>query len=123
MMKHIAVVGGALLAVSLLGGRADAQALGYGGGGHSLGRPTVSPYLNLIFSDAMASTVGTAGGYQTLVRPFVDGRRAVNANSAAISQLQQSQGAFGGAAGGGGSGGAARYMNYSHYYPGLGGGY
>ena len=93
--------------------------MGYRGGSHSVASPTVSPYLNLITSDIMSQTFGMSGGYQTLVRPLVDGRRAVNANAAAISQLQ-SQVNYG-ASGGGGSAGAAKFRNYSHYYPSMSG--
>jgi hypothetical protein len=120
MTRQFGIAAGVVMAVLLLSGQAHAQAMGFGAGGrgHSLGRPTVSPYLNLITSDVLSQTVGTAGGYQTLVRPFVEGRRAVNANAAAISQLQQAQGAYG-AARGGGSSGAGMHMNYSHYYPGM----
>jgi hypothetical protein len=123
MIRQLGIGAGVLMALALLASQAHAQAMGFGAGGrgHAFGRPTVSPYLNLIASDVLSQTVGTAGGYQTLVRPFVDGRRAINANSAAISQLQQSQGAFGAAAGGGGGGRAGAYMNYSHYYPALSG--
>jgi hypothetical protein len=111
------------MAVSLLSSQAHAQAMGFGAGGrgHAFARPTVSPYLNLIASDALSQTVGTSGGYQTLVRPFVDARRANNANAAAISQLQQAQGARGVGGGGGGGRGAGAHMNYSHYYPGMSG--
>ncbi len=63
------------------------------------GRPTVSPYANMVFADGLGQ-LGVGGGYQTLVRPFVDGRRAINANSAAISRLE-SQAASGYAGGGG----------------------
>ena len=121
MIKQFGIGAGVLMAVSLLSGQAHAQAMGFGAGGrgHAFGRPTVSPYLNLVVSDALSQSVGTAGGYQTLVRPFVDGRRAINSNAAAISQLQQAQGARGAAGGGGGR--AGTYMNYSHYYPGISG--
>jgi hypothetical protein len=91
--------------------------MGYGSSarGHSVGRPTVSPYLNLVMSDALSQSVGTAGGYQTMVKPLVDSRRAINANSAAISQLEaygvvprsKTQ--------------AGSYRNYSHYYPAMSG--
>ncbi|HEX4144857.1 MAG TPA: hypothetical protein VHY91_15240 [Pirellulales bacterium] len=122
MIKRFALGAGVLMAVALLSGQVHAQTMGYGAGlrGHGVGRPTVSPYLNLIASDVLSQSVGTAGGYQTLVRPFVDSRRAINANASAISQMQQTQSAYGAASGGGG-GRAGVFMNYSHYYPGLGG--
>jgi hypothetical protein len=72
--------------------------------------------LNLLTVD----NFGIAAGYQTLVRPFVDGRRASSANAGGINRLQSQI-----AGGGGGGGGAASFgggrdkyhMNYSHYYP------
>ena len=119
MIRQFALGVGVLAALALFSGQAHAQAMGFGSAarGHSLGRPSVSPYLNLIASDALAQTVGTAGGYQTLVRPFVDSRRAINANASAISQLQ-AQGAYGVA---GGRSKAGAHLNYSHYYPGMSG--
>jgi hypothetical protein len=121
MIKRFAVGAGVLLAVAVLSGQVHAQAMGYGGGmrGHGVGRPTVSPYLNLIASDVLSQSVGTAGGYQTLVKPFVDGRKAINANSAAISQMA-AQSAYGGYGASAASKGAG-FMNYSHYYPAMGG--
>ena len=83
--------------------------------GRSLGRPTVSPYLNLVTADALGQA-GIGGGYQTLVRPFVDQRRAINANAAAVSQLQGQMSRGGGT--GAPVGTSGRFMNYSHYYGG-----
>jgi hypothetical protein len=111
MVKCFAVLAGALVAVSLVPGRAQAQVFGPG-----VGRPTVSPYVNLGLADGLGQ-LGISGGYQTLVRPFTDGRKATNANAAAISRLQTQVG--GAAAGGVRPTGAGFYMNYSHYYPGL----
>ncbi len=76
--------------------------------------------MNLVTADALGQA-GIGGGYQTLVRPFVDQRRAINANSAAVSQLQGQMargggGAYGGGGGGAGGGASGRFMNYSHYY-------
>ncbi len=119
MIRHFAIAAVTLLGVSFFSGRADAQvfAPGAGGGSHSVGRPTVSPYTNLPLADGLAQ-LGIPGGYQTLVRPFIDGRRAANANSAAISRLQ-SQIAAGAVSGGGRPAGPGFYLNYSHYYPGM----
>ena len=83
MTKHLVIVAGVLVATSLFGGQAHAQR---GGSAHSVGNPTASPYLNLLTADAFGN-VGIGGGYQTLVKPLVDGRKAINANSAAISRL------------------------------------
>ena len=118
MMKCLAIAAGALLTVSLFSGHVQAQTFGGGfakGGNHSLGSPTTSPYLNLLTVD----NFGIAGGYQTLVKPFVDGRKAINANSAAISRMQSGGG---GGAFGGGRPQAGYFMNYMHYYPTLSGG-
>jgi hypothetical protein len=119
MVRRLAIVAAAVVMGALVAGPVHAQMMGYGGGRHSVGRPTVSPYLNLIPTDVMSQTFGTAGGYQTLVRPFVDGRRAVNANAAAISQLQ-SQVNYGTSRGSGGAT-AGQFRNYSHYYPSMSG--
>jgi hypothetical protein len=118
MVKHLAAVVGALSVLLLFSAPAHAQtALGALGQKHSLGGPTVSPYLNLLTVD----NFGIAAGYQTLVKPFVDGRKATNANSADIARLQN-QVSRGGSRGGGGGGGGY-FMNYSHYYSmGQGGG-
>jgi hypothetical protein len=119
MSKRLAIIAGALVAISLLSSQGHTQ-----GPGYSARRPTVSPYLNLVTSDALGQ-LGFPGGYQTLVKPFVEGRRASNANSAAISRLESQiyggNGGGGGGGNGGGSGQAARFMNYSHYYSGMSG--
>jgi hypothetical protein len=117
MIRHVAIAAGAVLAVSLFSAQAHAQAIGPGlkGTSHANGSPTVSPYLNLQTVDAF----GIQGGYQTLVKPFTDGRKATNANAAAISRLQSQVGGGGGGGGGGRGGGPGFFMNYSHYYPGL----
>jgi hypothetical protein len=117
-MNRFMIAAGALVAASLFACQAQAQTYGGGfsrGGSHSVGGPTVSPYLNLLAADAFGN-VGIGGGYQTMVTPLVDSRKAINANSAAISRLQSG----GGGGGGGGRGGAAaKFLNYSHYYPGA----
>ncbi len=110
-----------MLSISLLINSASAQNYGALGGKHSLGRPTVSPYLNL----QMADQFGIQGGYQTLVKPFFDSRKAANANSGAISRLQNQVGAISSGGGGGGGGGigpgaaSSHFMNFSHYYNGV----
>jgi len=116
-MNRFMIAAGALVAASLVAGQVQAQNFGGGlsrGTSHSVGSPTVSPYLNLLAADAFGN-VGIGGGYQTMVKPLVDSRKAINANSAAISRLQSG----GGGGGGGGQGGAAKFLNYSHYYPGA----
>jgi hypothetical protein len=116
MTRHFAILAVTLLAVSFVSGQAPAFAQGGGAGGRALGRPTVSPYTNMVFADGLGQ-LGIGGGYQTLVRPFVDGRRAINANSAAISRLESQ--AASGYGGGGRPNRAGIYMNYSHYYPSM----
>jgi hypothetical protein len=118
MIKQFAVGAGALLAVAVLFSSARAQNYASLGGKHSLGSPTVSPYLNLQTADQF----GIVGGYQTLVKPFFEARKASNANSNAISRLQNQVGSIGGGGGGGGSGAgpaANHFMNFSHYYTGV----
>jgi len=121
MIRRFAFGAGVLLALAVFSAQAHAQAMGYGSSarGHSVGRPTVSPYLNLVMSDALSQTVGTAGGYQTMVKPLVDSRRAINANSAAISQLEQAQSVYGVVPRSKNQAGV--YRNYSHYYPAMSG--
>jgi hypothetical protein len=86
-------------------------------------RPSVSPYLNLLIPDQFGIPGGNPGQYQTLVEPFVEGRKAAQNNQNQLNRLnaQVNGGARGG--GGGGSFGAggyhSRYMNYSHYYSGI----
>ena len=102
-MKTFVIMAGVLVAASLVASQAHAQTYGGGisrGSSHSVGSPTVSPYLNLLAADAFGN-VGIGGGYQTLVKPLVDGRKAINSNSAAISRLQS---------GGGGGGGGGEVM-------------
>jgi hypothetical protein len=111
MNKRILIAAGLLIGLSLAASTASAQMYG----GRSLGRPTVSPYLNLVTADALGQA-GIGGGYQTLVRPFVDQRRAINANAAAVSQLQGQMSRGGGSGAGAAVGTAGRFMNYSHYY-------
>jgi hypothetical protein len=111
MMKHLVSIVGVLMATSLFAGQAHAQR---GGSAHGIGSPTVSPYLNLLAADAFGN-VGIGGGYQTLVKPLVDGRKAINANSAAISRLASGGGAGAARAAPGGN----HFMNYSHFYPGA----
>jgi hypothetical protein len=118
-MKRFAIVAVSLMAALLATSQAHAQTYGSGfarGSSHSVGSPTVSPYLNLLTADAFGN-VGIGGGYQTLVKPFVDSRKAINANSSAISRLASG----GGGGRGGQSRGGTHFMNYSHYYPMSGG--
>jgi hypothetical protein len=110
MRYRVAIAAGLLAGLSLISSQANAQMYGAG----PLGRPRVSPYTNMVFADALGQ-VGIGGGYQTLVRPFVDGRRATDANSADIARLQ---GQMAAGAGGRGGYGASRFMNFSHYYQG-----
>ncbi len=101
MIRCFAIVAGALVAVSVFSAQvhgADITGVACTRWKPLARRPTTSPYLNLVAVD----NFGIAGGYQTLVRPFVDSRKAINANSAAISRLQS-----------GGGSAAGYYMNYS----------
>jgi hypothetical protein len=81
------------------------------------GNPPVSPFVNLgVNSNGISN-------YQTLVRPQIEERRAIEQQAAAIDQLNQRM--PGGAARverrdverqGWGYRGAVRFMDYSHYY-------
>ncbi len=118
MIKQIAIVLGMVSVVGIGSTSGWGQSVTTLGKNHSLGSPTVSPYLNLLTVD----NFGIAGGYQTLVKPFVEGRKAINSNAAGINRLQSQIAGGGGRGGGGGGagfggGGADKYhMNYSHYY-------
>ena len=86
-------------------------------------RPAVSPYLNL------GINANGLSNYQTLVRPMIDDRDAIQQESNSLQQLRQQLR--------GGQNGQAsrdprqrnsdrpqeakRYMNYSHYFGYLGG--
>ena len=86
-------------------------------------RPSVSPYLNLLIPDQFGIPGGNPGQYQTMVEPFIEGRKATQANTSALNRLnsQVNGGVRGGGGSGGGGGGSYlnHYMNYSHYYSGL----
>jgi hypothetical protein len=82
-------------------------------------RPTVSPYLNLLNNNSFGIP-----NYQTMVRPEVEARDAINRQGASLQQLQQqfreaSQGGRQYQPGVSRTGHGARYMNYSHYYSGI----
>jgi hypothetical protein len=85
-------------------------------------RPSVSPYLNLLIPDQFGIPGGNPGQYQTLVEPFIEGRKAAQNNQNQLNRLNAQVNGGGRGAGGGsfGAGGYhSRYMNYSHYYSGL----
>jgi hypothetical protein len=93
-----------------------------------LNRPTVSPYLNLLGSNGLAT--GPAR-YQTLVRPQLEARQTEMRNTARFSSLQQDIQRVSTAVGGIGmqqsqqqypfvTGHPSVYLNGSHFYPGLG---
>lgn len=89
-------------------------------------RPTVSPYLNLIGTDADQQRGGTIRPvYQTLVRPQLEQRRASQETQRNMIQMQQqlselrqsyqqSQANTFGA-----TGHPTRFMIYSQYFPGF----
>src|SRR5271156_1504817 len=54
-------------------------------GAGGVGRPAVSPYMNLQVADAL----GMAGAYQTLVQPFVQQQLTNNGQTASIQRLQR----------------------------------
>ena len=85
-------------------------------------RPSVSPYLNLLIPDQFGVPGGNPGQYQTMVEPFIEGRKATQANTSALNRLnsQVNSGVRGGGGGGGGGGSyLSHFMNYSHYYSGI----
>jgi hypothetical protein len=85
-------------------------------------RPTVSPYLNLTNSNGFSNG---QPNYQTLVRPIVESRRAIQRERTEIVKLQRqaAQQAIVQREGNQRlrpTGSSARYMYYSSYYQSLG---
>jgi hypothetical protein len=112
----------AALGVLLLGGSTEQawaqrpQTIGgtYAGTSDNPVGPTVSPYLNLLTRNQQGIVP-----YQTLVKPLIDQRNAIQRQGAALSQLQQQvyTAGPGGATGTpGATGHATFFMNYSHFY-------
>jgi hypothetical protein len=96
---------------------------GYQGTGHSdnPNGPTVSPYLNLLQNN---NILGPPSNYQSLVKPLIDQRNAIQRQGNSIQQLQQSSLGSGASssAGGRATGHPSFFMNYSHYFSRGGGG-
>lgn len=92
------------------------------GGGFFMGSsdnpvgPTVSPYLNLLQNNSLLST---ATSYQSLVKPLIDQRDAIQRQGNSLNRLQRqvSGQAYGAGGGGRGTGHGSYFMNYLHYYP------
>ncbi len=93
------------------------------GGGLYTGRsdnpngPTVSPYLNLLNNNNQLNGLPT---YQSLVRPLVDQRDAIQRQGNSLQNLKQqvnTQGGGGGSGAGRSTGHSTSFMYYSHFYP------
>jgi hypothetical protein len=90
-------------------------------GAGGVGRPAVSPYVNLTTADEL----GMIGGYQTLVQPFVQQRMVNNTQTASIQRLQRQVFSAEPATTSmrrpnqiiRDTGHQTRSLNYSHYYP------
>jgi hypothetical protein len=90
-------------------------------GAGGVGRPAVSPYVNLQTADAL----GMVGGYQTLVQPFVQQRLVNNTQVASIQRLQRQVSTAEPTITNmrrpnqiiRDTGHQTRSLNYSHYYP------
>ena len=111
-----------LVVISMAVPRLAHAQLGYQGfGGHSdnPNGPTVSPYMNLLQNNNQLNGAPT---YQSLVKPLIDQRNAIQRQGSSLQNLQQQVNSGGGSGGGGGhgTGHATSFMNYSHYYPRLG---
>jgi hypothetical protein len=108
-----------ILAMPRVGGYSSGPDAPIGAGG--VGRPAVSPYMNLQVADAL----GMAGAYQTLVQPFVFQRQVSNTQQASIQKLQQQVTTVETANSMNrrpgqimrDTGHQTRNLNYSHYYP------
>jgi hypothetical protein len=122
MARKLFLILPAIVLLCVTASTAQAQIGGlYSGRGDNPVGPTVSPYLNLLQSNAFGVT-----NYQSLVRPLVDQGNAINRQGNSLNRIQQQLNTPGGAAGGGGyrgSGGSrgtghtTLFMNYSHFYP------
>lgn len=80
-------------------------------------RSAISPYLNFF----MGPDPGTLDRYNAYVRPAQQLQRNVNAQNTQIQQLQ-GEVQFLRKTGAGATGVGGSFMNYSHYFPGGGGG-
>jgi hypothetical protein len=89
--------------------------VGVGIGGHSdnPNGPTVSPYMNLLNNN---NQLNTSPVYQSLVKPLIDQRSAIQRQGNGLQQLQQQVASGAGGGGGRGTGHTTHFMNYSHYY-------
>lgn len=84
----------------------------YRGSSDNPNGPTVSPYLNLLNN---GTNPFSTTNYQSLVKPLVDQRGAIQRQGGALQRLENS--VYSGAPSGGGTGHATFFMNYSHFYP------
>lgn len=100
----------AIAIVAVVPNVASAQGF-YRGSSDSPNGPTVSPYMNLLQSNAFGVT-----NYQSLVKPLIDQGSAIRNQGRAINQVQQQL--YSGA-GGAPSGRGSRFMYYSHFYPNM----
>ena len=121
MVSRRAILFAAVVSILALAAPSWAFAQGAGGGLYT-GRsdnpngPTVSPYLNLLNNNNQLNGLPT---YQSLVRPLVDQRDAIQRQGSSLQNLKQqvnAQGA-GGAGVGRGTGVHSQFMYYSHFYP------
>ena len=96
---------------------AVAQAIStYQGHSDNPNGPTVSPYLNLLQNNNQLNGMPT---YQSLVRPLIDQRSAIQRQGNNLSQLQQqvSSQSYAANAGSRGSTGHTSYFNnHSHFF-------
>jgi hypothetical protein len=88
----------------------------YRGSSDNPNGPTVSPYLNLLQNNNQLNGMPT---YQSLVRPLVDQRSAIQRQGNSLSQLQQqvnTQSFAGNAGSRGATGHTSHFMNHSHFF-------
>ena len=96
----------------------SAAAAQYYHGQATLNGPTVSPYLQLLNNQ---NNFGL-GTYQSLVRPQVEQRQAINRQGAELQQLERQSRRTSQSRDGArlrATGHTTRFFNYSHYYPDL----
>jgi hypothetical protein len=117
--RFLIVAATLMLAVFAAPGLAFAQGWnGFGGHSDNPNGPTVSPYMNLLQNN---NQLNSTPAYQSLVKPLVDQRNAIQRQGSGLQRLQQQVQGGGSGSGttGGGTGHSTRFMNYSHFYTGI----
>lgn len=117
MKPSMSIPAAATVLVALaLAGSASAQVGNfYNGHSDNPNGPTVSPYLNLLQNNAI---LGGPTSYQSLVKPLIEQRNAIQRQGNSLQQLQgqMSNAPYNGPSARTGTGHTTRFLNYSHFY-------